>query len=563
MFAAPATWGRYNNVTDFSDLGVMMRAPLPPPEETRRRLRPAFRMRRRPGLGALGAALALVSFAVFRIAIETGIRGDGRVTTGMLSSDSYYPLSFARELEREGRWLLFQNPFGSSDNSPGLYDGVAVLLRLIGPLWQRHLFAFDLVVCGASALVAGYFFGRVLESVSRQDRQLTAACLVFVIFGTGVAFITHKLGLGPRRVGLQWGSQWGVSWFHTQLATWEMLYHALFWTGAFAIVTRRVRAAWAIGVVLFLLHPFTLGIYVLFAGATWTAHRFIRHVDERTQLRIFLPLLGLAIAGALVYEVLLPALSTDAEYFKKAYDVQPFAIPTGDLLLFIAPALLVFTALAVAARQAPWVRDDTSPWPFTFISFAAVLLIIAVSRHVTTAIPQPAHWTRVYLVAALVLGGVSLPSLQAQRRKAGATAVIALAAVAIADSALSIGPIRNDLLQFAAPAVLDESEAAVVETLRDRPSALAVYLRDCEGRDYVPALEYTLSALTDQRVVYGHAYFSPDLNRRTRLLAACPNQPRPTFPPGTYVISDPGISRSLPLSDRREIGRFDFGVLQR
>lgn len=510
-------------------------------------------------LGAWGAGLAFLTYAVFRTLVELGIRGGGRHPTGMLLDDSYYPLAFARELQREGSFLL-HNPYGSLDEHARLYDGLALVLRPLAPLWEDHLFAFDAVVSLLAVTVAGFCVGRVVAHTSRQSTAITAFGLLLIVCGSGIGFIAHASGIGPSFARLTWGTGWGVNWLANQLATWELVYHALFWAGVSSLVRRSARGAWAIGLVLALLHPFTFGVYVLFCAAVWVAHTALRRDEAREYRRIVVPLFALAAVAGVVYEVLLPAWSRDANFLLRSYDLQPFAIPTGILLLFLAPAALFALVLLLSRARSPGTGE--SPWAAAFLLFAASLFVIAVSRQVTTAIPQPAHWTRVYLVAALVIGGLALAPSRPERMRAVAVAAAAITAVAMVDSALAILPIRRDVVRFNSPAVLDASQEQVVDWLGRRPSRLVIYIRRCAHADYIPALEYAISALTPQRVVYGHAYFSPNLGRRARQLEACPAKSRPTFAPGTYVLSDPGVVKSLPLRDRHRVGSLDFGVLR-
>src|SRR4051794_13189303 len=302
-------------------------------------------MRRRFGLGPAGAGLAALVYVAFRVAIELGIRGHGRHPTGMLEGDSYYPLAFARELHREGSWLLFHNPYGTLDQSAGLFDGLALVLRVLQPLWDGHLFVFDVAVgCLASAL-AGYCVGRLCGLVSRQSAVVTASGLVLLIAGTGVAFLAFALGLADNRADLSTGTWWGVSWVTNQLATWELVYHAVWWAGALAIVTRRERWAWAAGAALAFLHPFSFATYVLFAAAVWVGHRVHGHADSPRFARILVPLGGAAVVVGVVYEIVLPALSKDADFLRQVYRAQAFAIPTAWLLMFVAPAALLFVLL--------------------------------------------------------------------------------------------------------------------------------------------------------------------------------------------------------------------------
>src|SRR4051812_42812985 len=136
--------------------------------------------------GPAGAILAATSYLAARLYLQAQI---GKAGTGLLQYDSYYPLAFARELRREGHWFLFHNPFGSLDSSPRLFDGAATLARVTLPLWDHHLLAFDVVLGTLLSLLAGWWFGKLLFRLSRQDDQLSLLVLAFVVLGGGAAYL--------------------------------------------------------------------------------------------------------------------------------------------------------------------------------------------------------------------------------------------------------------------------------------------------------------------------------------------------------------------------------------
>jgi hypothetical protein len=511
---------------------------------------------------AWGGALGAAAYLTFRIGMESALRGAGARTSGLLSYDAYYPLAFARQLAREDHWLLFNNPYGTLDSQPGLYDGLATLLRALGPLWQGDLYAFDLVFGAVCAFGAGWLFTAICFRVSRQTRLVTALVIVLVICGGGIGFIAERAALVDRHHPL-WGAMWGLSWTLNQLLIWEVLYHLLFWAGVWAVVSGRFAATVAVAVALAAVHPFTFAVFALFIGCWWVAHLALRAPGHRRiALRLVLPAAAIAVAGALVYEVLLPGGSADAEFMRTVYKRFHYTVPLGDLALFAAPALGVLTAVVLLGRRERAERGDSrSAAAAAFLLAAAVLLAFALSRHVTHAVPQPAHWTRVYLVAFVALGALALPPVAAERRRALAGTVMALLAIALADTVLARPVIRDELLLLGTPVVMDRDSAHLIAILRDLPPRHLVYVRSCRTAGQPPSLEYAVSALTPQQPPYGHFAFSPFLPDREAQFTLCGAGAKPPpIRPEDWVVTDRGLSPRLRLRDVRPVGRYELGV---
>ena len=524
------------------------------------------RWRAAASTGLPGAALAFAAWAWFRLGLQSSLEDRGE-PGGMLAYDSYYPLAFARELEREGSWLLFQNPFGTLDDSAGLFNGLALALRAAAPLWQGDLLAFDLVVGAITAVAAGWLFARIAFRVSRQPATVTHVAVALVILGGGIGFVAADLGLAgdDRYGGLVWGGLWGLSWFTNQLATWELLYHALFWAGTLAMVTGRNRGAVAVGAILAAVHPFTFGVYVLLAVSCWGAQAARGAPGAGPLLRgTAAPLAGLALAAGLAYEVLLPAVSADAEFLRTAYNDQPFAVPTGYVLLYAAPALLLLALLLVGGRGAPdrgaGRGDDRRDWALGFLLCAALLFALGASYHVTEIVPQPAHWTRVYLVALVAAGALGVAPAARAARPVLAVALV-LAAVAVADSLAARSWLRDDVIRTGPPALLDRDERRLVAVLDGEDGRAVYYVRRCGNFRSFPGLEFSLAALTDHQPPFGHVFFSPDIERRSAGYFACGGPPRGPLPPGSRVVADTGIGARLRLERLTRVGRFDVGFM--
>lgn len=510
-------------------------------------------------LPAAGGLAALSGFLAFRLALEASIRNTGWRTTGFLSYEAYYPLVYARELARTDSWLLFQNPFGPLDNHAGLYDGMGTLLRLGQPLWDGHLLAFDLVFGAACSFVAGWMFTAVGVRISRQPAPLTVAVIALVILGGGIGFLAHAAGAAGES-GVVWGSLWGLSWTTNSLVTWELGYHALFWSGVAATVYGRTTVAVALGLALLALHPFTFGVFAIFTSCWWLANVLVhrRAMSGRVHA-LMLATCVMGVAGATLYLWILPSLSLDAKFMHQVYTLFDLYVPFGYLLLFALPALAVLTAILLARE--PDKQTPREPAGAAFLMAAAVLAAISVSHGITDVVPQPAHWTRVYLVAFIALGALALRPVAVPKQRTVTIVVAGLAFLGAIDTAFSITPLRDRLVDLGPPSVVDADTAKLVSQLRHLPAKDLAYVRGCRTRNIPPSIEYTLAALTDNDLPYGHFAFSPDIDLRRRRFQLCGSVvPQPPLPAGVWVLTDRGLAHRLHLQDVRRIGRFELGV---
>lgn len=517
------------------------------------------------GFSALGGLAALGGFLAFRLALEAAIRDSGARTTGFLSYDAYYPLAYARQLAREDSWLLFHNPFGTLDSSAGLYDGMGSLLRLSGPLWQGNLFAFDIVFGALCSFAAGWLFATICARVSRQSRPFTLAVVLLVVLGGGIGFVAAEAGLAHHE-NLVWGSLWGLSWTTNSLVTWELGYHAVFWAGVAAIVSGRLLLSVVAALLLVALHPFTFGVFAIFAGCWWLAHELRRAPLRRElALRLVLPVGAIGLAGVVVYEKLLPGRSYDAEFMRGVYKQLAYSIPAGYIALFALPVLIVL-AVVIASRSRvedpeAQARDAGPPAALAFILAAVVLALVAVSRPLTHAVPQPAHWTRVYLVAFVAIGALAMRPMAPARRRPAAVVVGVLALLGLVDSALSVAPLRDRLVDVGAPTVVDRDTVRLLDALRDLPPRRLAYVRGCATAQEFPSIEYAISALTPHHPPYGHFAFSPDLAaRRQRFVLCGRDAAAPQLPAGIWVVTDRGLGQRLRLRSITRVGRFELGV---
>ena len=443
---------------------------------------------------------------------------------------------------------------------------MGILLRLAGPLWQGDLFAFDIVFGALCSFAAGWLFTAICARVSRQSRPFTLGVVLLVVLGGGIGFVAAEAGLAHHE-NLVWGSLWGLSWTTNSLVTWELGYHAIFWAGVAAIVSGRLLLAVAAALLLVALHPFTFGVFAIFAGCWWLAHELRRAPARRElALRLVLPVGAIGLAGVIVYEKLLPDRSYDAEFMRAVYKQLAYSISAGYIALFALPVLIVLAVVIVSRSrvedaEAAAPRDAGPPAALAFLLAAAVLALVAVSRPLTHAVPQPAHWTRVYLVAFIAIGALAMRPMAPARRRPAAVVVGVLALLGLVDSALSVAPLRDRLVDVGPPTVVDRDTVRLVDALRDLPSRRLAYVRGCATANAFPSIEYAISALTDQHPPYGHFAFSPNVAARQRGFVLCGRDDAgPQLPAGIWVVTDRGLGHRLRLRALRSVGRFELGV---
>ncbi|HEX6713466.1 MAG TPA: hypothetical protein VF066_08770, partial [Thermoleophilaceae bacterium] len=500
--------------------------------------------------GIAGAALAGLTYLATRIYLQRHVGSHG---TGLLQYDSYYPLAFARELKREGSWLLFQNPFGSLDSAPGLFNGPAILARATYPLWNGHLLAYDLVVGTLLSILAGWWFGRLAFRLSRQDAEITLVVVAFVIVGGGADYLFTTLtdGLGGLTAPLIWASQWGVPWSANNLSSWEILYHAIFWGGLYAIVCGSRRGGVAAAIALAVLHPFTLVIYGLAAGAFAVHGRLAPDASTPPQRAAALASLVVAVIGAAAWGLIAPAVSNDGAFFRDVYD-RGFVIGAKELALFLLPAALLVATFFANRDRETGLRSSAAPW---LVASALPLVVIGFAYRYLPFIPQPAHWTRVYPLAFLALAALAVPT--AGRRSATAAVAMGLLVVGMLDSAIANFDMGGDARLGAAPVALSPDSARLIDKLDGLPTRKVVYVRSCGRAAAGPELEYSIAALTDQKPPFGHVYFSPRLSARVAATRDCGTRPR--VPLDAYVVIDASAVSAWPERKRR--WRFGHFVL--
>jgi hypothetical protein len=167
----------------------------------------------------------------------------------------------------------------------------------------------------------------------------------------------------------------------------------------------------------------------------------------------------------------------------------------------------------------------------------------------------------VYLVAFIAIGALALREIAPARRRPATVVVGVLAVIGLADSALSITPLRDRLVDVGPPAVVDQDTVRLVDALRDLPARRLAYVRGCATAHEFSSIEYAISALTSDHPPYGHFAFSPDLAARKQRFVLCGRDAAgPQLPAGIWVVTDRGLGHRLRLQSLRRVGRFELGV---
>ena len=207
------------------------------------------------------AVLSAGVYLCLRVAFHSQIQDAGYVDGGLISYDSYYHFAFARELNRTGSSLLFQNPFGTLDQEPLLFNLYSSFLSLLPPLSIPTLFVFD---CAMGTLFIG----------------LTSLCLLLLmpslgiienlalLFGGSVAFIGAFLGCVSESDAV-FAAYWGLTYLLNQVSTPEIIYHFCLFFGLYGLLHRKNPIVLLVAGILTFLHPFTAMIFIAALFSAW------------------------------------------------------------------------------------------------------------------------------------------------------------------------------------------------------------------------------------------------------------------------------------------------------
>jgi hypothetical protein len=453
-------------------------------------------------------ALAVLSAGVYlclRLAFHAQLREAGYTDGGLISYDSYYHFAFARELDRTASFLLFQNPFGSLDQKPLLFNLYSSVLSLVPPLSIPTLFIFD---CAVGTLLIGltsFFILLLMPSLGTLEH-------LALLFGGGLAFIGVFLGCISESDAV-FAAYWGLTYLLNQISTPEIVYHFLFFLGLFGLVHRKNPIVLLVTGTLAFLHPFTAMLFNAALLSAWLHRWFVtRHmVNDRLEM-LFFAILSLGLSAGL-FGILLPAVSRDALYFKDIYKAAYFHVDIKLYALFlIFPAAFFFGSLLFGSRIRRGPEDFEKFWIFSGIVIFCILM--TTSYLYTDRVIQPAHWSRAYPYV-LFFGLSSLtqrPERASTPSKAWPPLKLVLLGIALADAALGLTSVRNSLFaEKRPPLFLTQEQSQVIRMARDQSPGRFLYLRDSSNRGTLGDVEYAVMALTSQKGFLGHAFFSPFL----------------------------------------------------
>jgi len=453
-------------------------------------------------------ALAVLSAGVYlclRLAFHAQIQGAGYVDGGLISYDSYYHFAFARELNRTASVLLFQNPFGTLDQTPLLFNLYSSFLALVPPVSIPTLFIFD---CAIGTLLVGLTSLCMLLLMPSLGTVESLALL----FGGSVAFIGASLGWVSES-DAAFAAYWGLTYLLNQISTPEIVYHFLLFFGLYGLVRRKNPIVLLVAGLLALLHPFTAMIFNAALFSAWL-HRWSvtrRMANDRAGI-LFYAILSSGLSAGL-FGFLLPAVSKDALYFKDIYEAARFHIDIRLYALFlVCPACFLFGSLLFGPGISRSPEDSEKLWIFSGLALFCILL--TTSYLYTDRIVQPAHWSRAYPYV-LFFGISSLtqrPEMPSRPGKTWRSLKLVLLGLALTDSALGLACVKTSLFaEKRPPLFLTQEQAQVIRIACDQPPGRFLYLRDSSNRGTLGDVEYAVMALTPQKGFLGHAFFSPFL----------------------------------------------------
>jgi hypothetical protein len=449
--------------------------------------------------------LAVLSGTVYlslRIFFHHLIRSEGCFDGGLLSYDSYYPFAFAQELARTGSVFLFQNPFGTLDEMPRLFNLYATFLLPFQPLFGLNLFAFDSVLGTLFTATTSFLVCRILSSLKLHEKAM-------VLFGGGVAFIAVLHGKEPESDAI-FAGYWGLTYLLNEISTSEIIYHFLFFFGLYSLLARKNFSVMLVMAVLTFLHPFTAMTFNVSALCVWlhSAAKTRSLIHSQVRYAVY-ALLSTALI-VLVFVIFLPSQSKDAAYMKTVYEKAHFHIGLEIYTLFLVfPVLWCLRALFLfrPARQ-----PENSEKMWIFLGTALFCLLMSTSYLYTDQIVQPAHWSRVYPYIFLfgTAGLIARQDFRGPRRRWILAGEALALCIALADSALGVGYIGKALLtEKRPPLFLTFDQAQIIKKAHELPGGRFLYLRDSSNPAFFGDFEYALMSLTHQKAFGGHAFFSP------------------------------------------------------
>ncbi len=455
-------------------------------------------------------------YLAVRFFLHNSFESHGFVDGGLISYDGFYHYSFVQELFRAGNGILFHNPFGTFDQQPSLFSLNALFLMPFYPLFSKNLFTFDIAMSSFWLYLSTYFLLRIAENLKLKWQEIA-----LMLFGGGMSFIAiyFNITYGNQAINTAW---WGLNNLLNQITSVEIMYHAIFFMGLYALVNKKRKILLVIASILALLHPFT-SITFGVAIAAWIAYPIIFEKKKNLQLYIseIISIIMLTAGSSYLYAVFLPQHSLDAAFLNKIYLDANFVVqPLTYLIALSFPVALLIIGLATSYKtHHKYDRQKV----FMFASVAIFCVAMSFSFIVTNKIPQPAHWSRAYPFMFLVIvASVFLSQADLKWKQAINIFLYFCLAIGLLDNMIAVNKITESLLiEHRAPSILTQDQAHIIELLKKEPSGTFLYLKDCNESLMSGDFEYAISALTSQKPPYGHFFFSPHVIEFRKITSIC------------------------------------------
>jgi len=472
------------------------------------------------GLFAVGLYL------LFRFFVEALGNARGLESTGLLSADSYYHFSFAKELARTNSWIWFSNPFGTLDAEPSLFSLLASILRVFAPIYKNNLFIFDVCLASFSIYWSSVFACRVFNI----SNYFQAILLLLGTGGLGLLSVIRLLAPSDFMSIVFWGPGGALNWISTP----EILYHALFFMGA---AYRKAWLGWklrAFHSLLFLLHPFTgviFSVYLLNAAFFDLYGEPLREAKlsfARDYFRRVADILFASAFWVLLLTKVWPRFSNDAAFFLQIYNAvnEHFSLKAYLSIYVLAVGLLLVIFISRRGRL-----TTTSPLAWSWLSFGLMIGIIPLLSLLGIPIVQPLHWIRVYPYIFIMAGlhAFVLEKVRVTRFFGFISLLDVFAGLFLAAMAL--------LVVGSPPQQVTPSQAQLVEALKSSPPMASVIVRSCKQYGELGRLEYLLTAVTSLRFSVSHSYFSPDAGIVQEKMIKCSSTTQSYPPPAVLAES--------------------------
>lgn len=460
------------------------------------------------------AGLSSIVYVCLRFIFHEMIKAAGFKDGGLINYDSYYHFAFVEELVRSGNDFLFQNPFGSLDQEPLLFNLYASVLKFFRPLYENNLFVFDCTIGALAIFMTSLCLLKLVSDLGLIEKSI-------LLFGGGVAFIGVFLGRVPMENAV-WAGYWGLTYLLNQIATPEIIYHFIFFFGLYCLIKGKDIGVVFVIVILMFLHPFTAMTFNVSVGSAWLYQWFKTHKMINHRLRLFIYAVASAIISVLLYQIYLPSISKDAEYYKIAYENIPFYIDTLEYVLFLIIPVSYCIGSLVFRKKTQYLDQPEKLW--IFLGTSIFCIAMSTSYLFTDKIIQPAHWSRVFpYIFILAAGGLFVKKRNGiKASKISKFVKVCLLCIAIFDSALGIKYVSKALLtEKRPPLFLTTDQVQVIEKAKNLTPGMFLYLRDSANKQSLGDFEYAMMALSPQKGFFGHTHFSPFFKSIGRYLYPC------------------------------------------